>query len=603
MDNDGFQVEMDICKRCWRVTPWKLGIARSILLVFLLPFQLPGTHKWVNIIILLPILQLQQEILCTLLAVHQPSPHGIQLFLVADPIPFHKRFPQDFKALLVFVIISSTASQDGWLLLHHRAVCYLLARRDHQRNCKLGWKAWHWQPDRLISQDGTRCTTPHAHPPQHHNNYCDCLHVTIKRLVIKFAHLPCGPTNKRAVHFLLGYWCEHGHQQSRQLTIYDAADRPAPQYAEQLKSDSYSFLGLPRLLFGCCGSPAGSWKDVSEADAGPATSLCEGLGDEQEEAGSLLQRCWDPSLHHKPVNHCHIVREPRHKGGHQCRLRWWSEKKRSGIPTPGYSIVYAGVYASTDILLFNMHHPCITVDWSFWWLNVLACWSICASRHFTTMQHIFQTSGFISWAGWHALTCWGVQHQTCLSSCAPVLVPKLHPIHFQQEVDTSAQVPVCCLAQTAEDWLVLETKDVLRRYQHCTQIQRTGVQGSRCQESSWWSPSCTQKALLDCQHNSMRTWGHSIPQLVHKPIMDVGWRCGCQQTFTQADIATSIFAVSKATTAAELKAPGMGKLQCFCRVLPWRQQQLSHHLAHKLICSPYTCIPELCNGQIARHQL
>ncbi len=37
-------------------------------------------------------------------------------------------------------------------------------------------------------------------------------------------------------------------------------------------------------------------------------------------------------------------------------------KKKSEIPTPGYSIVYAGVYASTDILLFNMHHPCITVD-------------------------------------------------------------------------------------------------------------------------------------------------------------------------------------------------------------------------------------------------
>ncbi len=314
---------MDICKRCWCVTPWKLGIARSILLVSLLPFQLPGTHKWGNLLILLPIVQLQQEIMWTLLAVCQPSPHGIQLSLVPDPMPLPKHFPQDFKALRVFVIISRTASQDGWLLLHHRAVCHLLARHDHQRNCKLEWKAWHWQPDRLISQDDSRCTTPNAHPPQGHNNYFDCLHVKIKRLVIKRAHLPCCPTNKRAVHFLLGYWCEHGHQQSRQLTIYDAADRPAPQYAEQLKSDSYS-LGLPRFLFGCCGSTAGSWKDVSEADAGPATSLCEGLGDEQEEAGSLLQRCWDESLHHKPVNHCHIVREPRHKGGHQCRLSWWS---------------------------------------------------------------------------------------------------------------------------------------------------------------------------------------------------------------------------------------------------------------------------------------
>ncbi len=176
------------------------------------------------------------------------------------------------------------------------AGCLLLARRDHQSNCKLGWKAWHWQPDRLISKGDSRCTTPLAHPPQHHNNYCDCLHVPIKRLVIKHAHLTCCPTNKRAVHFLLGHWWEQGHQQSRQLPIYDAADRPAPQYAEQLKSHSYSFLGLPRFFFSFCGSTAGSWKDVSEAAAGPSRSLCEGLGDEQEEAGSL-QCFWDPSLH------------------------------------------------------------------------------------------------------------------------------------------------------------------------------------------------------------------------------------------------------------------------------------------------------------------
>ncbi len=57
-----------------------------MLLVSLLPFQLPGTHKWGNMIILLPIVQLQQEIIWTLLAVRQPSPHGIQLSLVADPI-------------------------------------------------------------------------------------------------------------------------------------------------------------------------------------------------------------------------------------------------------------------------------------------------------------------------------------------------------------------------------------------------------------------------------------------------------------------------------------------------------------------------------------
>jgi len=75
------------------------------------------------------------------------------------------------------------------------------------------------------------------------------------------------------------------------ITIYDAADRPTPQYAEQPKSDSYSLLGLPRFFFGCCGSTSGSWNDVSEADAGTSRSLCEGLGDEQEEAGSLLQRC------------------------------------------------------------------------------------------------------------------------------------------------------------------------------------------------------------------------------------------------------------------------------------------------------------------------
>jgi len=51
--------------------------------------------------------------------------------------------------------------------------------------------------------------------------------------------------------------------------MYDAADRPALQYAKQLVSDSYSFLGLPRFFFGFCGSTAGSWKDVSEAAAGP----------------------------------------------------------------------------------------------------------------------------------------------------------------------------------------------------------------------------------------------------------------------------------------------------------------------------------------------
>ncbi len=99
---------------------------------------------------------------------------------------------------------------------------------------------------------------------------------------------PNGPNQQKiSVFFLVA----DVKMDTRQLTMYDAADRPAPQYTKQLVSDSYSFLGLPRFFFGFCGSTAGSWKDVSEAAAGPSRSLCEGLGDEQEEAGSLLQRC------------------------------------------------------------------------------------------------------------------------------------------------------------------------------------------------------------------------------------------------------------------------------------------------------------------------
>ncbi len=111
-----FQVETDmydICKRCSHVTPLKLGIAVSFLLVHLLPFQLPGNRKLGNTSTLLPIVQLQQEVSRTLFAVHQLSPHGIQLFLVADPILlFLKTFAQDVKALLVSLTISTTASQD-----------------------------------------------------------------------------------------------------------------------------------------------------------------------------------------------------------------------------------------------------------------------------------------------------------------------------------------------------------------------------------------------------------------------------------------------------------------------------------------------------------
>ena len=142
---------MVICRRCSKVTPLKLGIARSFLLVNLLPFQLPGTHKLDNTSTLLPIVQLQQELSRTLFAVRQPSPHGIQLSLVADPIlMFLKTFAQDVKALLVFLTISTTASQDIGCCLTNKqfeksrrsyAGCLLLARRDHQRNCKLGWKA------------------------------------------------------------------------------------------------------------------------------------------------------------------------------------------------------------------------------------------------------------------------------------------------------------------------------------------------------------------------------------------------------------------------------------------------------------------------------
>ena len=136
---------MVICRRCSKVTPLKLGIARSFLLVNLLPFQLPGTRKLDNTSTLLPIVQLQQEISRTLFAVRQPSPHGIQLSLVADPIlMFLKTFAQDVKALLVFLTISTTASQDIGCCLTNKqfeksrrsyAGCLLLARRDHQRNC------------------------------------------------------------------------------------------------------------------------------------------------------------------------------------------------------------------------------------------------------------------------------------------------------------------------------------------------------------------------------------------------------------------------------------------------------------------------------------
>lgn len=105
-----FQVEMDICM-CSQVTPLQLGIARSFLLVDFLPFQLPGTHKLDNTGTLVPIMQLQQEISGTLFAVLQPSPHSIQLSLVADPILlFLKTLAQDVKALLVFLTISTTAS-------------------------------------------------------------------------------------------------------------------------------------------------------------------------------------------------------------------------------------------------------------------------------------------------------------------------------------------------------------------------------------------------------------------------------------------------------------------------------------------------------------
>ncbi len=132
---------MDICKRCSKVTPLKLGIARSFLLVNLLPFQLPGTRKLDNTSTLVPIVQLQQEISRTLFAVRQLSPHGIQLSLVADPIlPFLTTFAQDVKALLVFLTISTTASQAIGCCLTNKqfeksrrsyAVCLLLARRYH----------------------------------------------------------------------------------------------------------------------------------------------------------------------------------------------------------------------------------------------------------------------------------------------------------------------------------------------------------------------------------------------------------------------------------------------------------------------------------------
>lgn len=112
-EDDVFQVETDICRRCSHITPLKLGIALSFLLVHLLPFQLPGTRKLGNTSTLLPIVQLQQELSQALFAVHQPSPHGIQLFLAADPILlFLKTFAQDVKARLVFLTISTTASQD-----------------------------------------------------------------------------------------------------------------------------------------------------------------------------------------------------------------------------------------------------------------------------------------------------------------------------------------------------------------------------------------------------------------------------------------------------------------------------------------------------------
>ncbi len=105
-----------------------------------------------------------------------------------------------------------------------------------------------------------------------------------------------------------------------------------------------------------------------------------------------------------------------------------------------------------------------------------------------------------------------------------------------------------------------------------------------------------------------RTWGRSIPQLVHKPnhglLADI------------ADVSTRLlrgilqhrslrWARPRLLQRIEIKAPCIGKLHCFLRrrVLPWRQLQLSHHLAHKLICSPYTGIPELRIEKIARHQL
>lgn len=98
-----FQVEMDICM-CSQVTPLQLGIAGSFLLV-------DCTHKLDNTGTLVPIMQLQQEISGTLFAVLQPSPHSIQLSLVADPILlFLKTLAQDVKALLVFLTISTTAS-------------------------------------------------------------------------------------------------------------------------------------------------------------------------------------------------------------------------------------------------------------------------------------------------------------------------------------------------------------------------------------------------------------------------------------------------------------------------------------------------------------
>ena len=113
--------------------------------------QLPGTRKKGNISTLLPIVKLQQEISRTLFAVHTSLVHmasSCSLSLIPY-FSFFENFAQDVKALLVFLTISTTASQDVDSCFSNKqfeksrrssAVCHLLARHDHQRDCTLSGK-------------------------------------------------------------------------------------------------------------------------------------------------------------------------------------------------------------------------------------------------------------------------------------------------------------------------------------------------------------------------------------------------------------------------------------------------------------------------------